>query len=348
MLAGQTPTLKFVPQSPGPHPVALLAHGVTASKETLFRIGESLTTAGFICYAVDLPGHGQSSQPFAGGSANRQALDSVAKSVGPMDVFVGHSMGSHAGSLAVRDGTLKPRLFIAVGAFPNLDSSGPPLLLLSGQLDEAIPSALIKTETEAPFKLFRGCDHALEPYDPRLVNAALDAACATVGKTPPPPSTRWLWRLAGVVIGLLGALGLLLLLPKVPPRWCLLRGPIASVIFIAVLIMTTSTWFGATPHLRRAPQLLLLIIFSAVAVAGVGMLRVPRWSFAALAAIGWIGCLTIGAYFPGLIAMLGAIALFAGALLGWIASRRGARIDGDIAMAIFVGYAAGQCLPLIF
>ncbi|MGB7745896.1 MAG: hypothetical protein WBN75_01235 [Verrucomicrobiia bacterium] len=36
-LAEDTPALKFLPATPGPHPVALLAHGYTGSKETLFR-----------------------------------------------------------------------------------------------------------------------------------------------------------------------------------------------------------------------------------------------------------------------------------------------------------------------
>ena len=36
-LAEETPALKFVPTGPGPHPVALLAHGYASSKETLFR-----------------------------------------------------------------------------------------------------------------------------------------------------------------------------------------------------------------------------------------------------------------------------------------------------------------------
>ncbi|MGA2555192.1 MAG: hypothetical protein ABSG04_02855 [Verrucomicrobiota bacterium] len=35
-LAEDTPALKFLPAGPGSHPVALLAHGLTASKETLF------------------------------------------------------------------------------------------------------------------------------------------------------------------------------------------------------------------------------------------------------------------------------------------------------------------------
>src|SRR6266702_6171237 len=59
-LAGDTPALQFLPANPGPRPVALLAHGVTASKETLFRFGEALAAAGVVCFAVDLPGHGES------------------------------------------------------------------------------------------------------------------------------------------------------------------------------------------------------------------------------------------------------------------------------------------------
>jgi hypothetical protein len=35
-LAEDRPALKFLPATPGPHPVALLAHGYTGSKETLF------------------------------------------------------------------------------------------------------------------------------------------------------------------------------------------------------------------------------------------------------------------------------------------------------------------------
>ena len=59
-LAQDTPALRFMPTGAGPHPVALLAHGYAASKETLFRYGEALAAAGFICYSVDQPGHGAS------------------------------------------------------------------------------------------------------------------------------------------------------------------------------------------------------------------------------------------------------------------------------------------------
>ena len=51
-LAEDTPALKFIPTGAGPHPVALLAHGYAGSKETLFRYGEALAAAGFICCRI--------------------------------------------------------------------------------------------------------------------------------------------------------------------------------------------------------------------------------------------------------------------------------------------------------
>jgi alpha-beta hydrolase superfamily lysophospholipase len=54
ILAGGTPAIHLCSRAPGTHPLVLLAHGVTASKETLFRPGEALAAAAFDCYAVDL------------------------------------------------------------------------------------------------------------------------------------------------------------------------------------------------------------------------------------------------------------------------------------------------------
>ena len=55
----------------------------------------------------------------------------------------------------------------------------------------------------------------------------------------------------------------------------------------------------------------------------------------------------LGAHLIALLVSLFALVLFAGMALGWIASHRGSRRDGDIAMAIFVGYALGQWMPRI-
>jgi len=117
-LAKDTPALKFIPSASGQHPVALLCHGITASKETMFRPAEALASAGFVCYAMDFPGHGQSPHRF-NVENTIDALSAVSHQIGPIDIFVGHSMGAGPGSFAVHLETLKPNLFIAIRAIPN-------------------------------------------------------------------------------------------------------------------------------------------------------------------------------------------------------------------------------------
>jgi hypothetical protein len=56
MLTTNTPALRLFPATPGPHPIALLAHGATGSKEMSFRFVEALAAAGFECYSVDQAG----------------------------------------------------------------------------------------------------------------------------------------------------------------------------------------------------------------------------------------------------------------------------------------------------
>ena len=346
-LAGDTLALQFLPAGPGPHPVALLAHGVTASKETLFRFGEALAAAGFVCYAFDFPGHGESVHGVSGKRIMRTP-EEVAKALGQVDVFLGHSMGAYVGSVAVGNGGMSPRLFIAVGASPNLGPRGPTLLLLAGRFEEAVRLAALKRQTDARRVISPWSDHALEPYDPYLVNAAVEAACAAVGKTPPAAPTRWLWRLAGMVLGTLGALGLALWLPELPSRWARVRGLLVAAIFIIAMAGTTGTWFGGVPVLRRIPQEIVLMIIAVLVIIGAGKLKIPPWTFAALAALGMIGCVVMGIYLLALFAWCGAMVLLAGTVLGAIAARHSSRRDGDIAMAVFVGYAMGQWMPMLY
>jgi len=358
-LAGDTPALQFLPANPGPHPVALLAHGITGSKENLFRFGEALAAAGFVCYAVDLPGHGASPQPFSL-RGNALTLEAIARALGSVDVYLGHSMGSYAGAEAVRDGGLSPGLFIAVGAVPNLGAPGAPLLLLAGRFEEFFTPAELKAPTNARLVISPWCDHALEPFDPLLVNAAVEAACAAVGRMPPAPPTCWRWRFAGMMLAVLGAFGLTLGLPGFPPRIAWLRGILVPVIVIAAIALTTGTGAGAAPHLRRLPVQLAAMMVVWLAVTGAARLRFPRWSFVALSVAVVIVCVLVGASTPGapelyhrnrfmLVALLmwiNTLILSMGTVLGGIAARHGSRRAGDIAMAIFVGYALGQGIPL--
>jgi pimeloyl-ACP methyl ester carboxylesterase len=214
MLVGDIPAIRFSPKTQGPPPIALLAHGGTASKETLFLYGEALAVAGFDCYAVDLPGHGDSRRPFSVPETVRTP-EKLERALGSVDVFL-------------------------------------------------VPG-----------------------------------------------------------------------------------------IIIVALILLTGTWFSATPRLHRVPLRLALMALTWLALLGAGKLRMPRWSIAALAAVLTLGylvgvvCLEAAFvfWFWAIVIGISSVLLIAGAILGRIVAHRGSRRDGDIAMAIFVGYAVGQWIP---
>ena len=349
-LAEDTPALKFIPTGAGPHPVALLAHGFASSKETLFRYGEALAAAGFICYSVDQPGHGASPRTLTFMEAVH-TLEAVAREVGPVDVFAGWSMGGATGGEAVRKGGMRPRLFIAIGSSPVLGDHPPPLLLLAGRLEEAFTPALLKTRTDARVVISPWSDHLLEGFDPVLVNAAVEAACAAVHKTPPAPPTAWLWRLLGAALAMLAAGALASCLIDLFPQLARCRGLFIGV-FIAVAFMLTigGRWLDATPHLRLQ-VIAMPVIFLLAIIAG--RLRIPRWSFAALSVLVTVIAVCWYRASPSRAALIiwaSALvltpALIVGIVIGWVAARRGSRLQGDIAMAIFLGCVPFQCLEL--
>jgi pimeloyl-ACP methyl ester carboxylesterase len=347
-LAEDTPALKFIPTGAGPHPVALLAHGYAGSKETLFRYGEALAAAGFICYDVDQPGHGASPRTFTYMEAVH-ALEAVAREIGPVDVFAGHSIGGFTGGEVVREGGMRPGLFIAIGSMPVLGDHAPPLLFLAGRFEEGFPPALFKTRTDARLVISPWSDHLLEGFDPVLVNAAVDAACAAVHKTPPALPTAWRWRLIGAVLAMLAAGTLASCLTDLFPQLVRFRGVcIGAFIAVAFMLTLCGRWLDATPHLRlqgiAIPVTFLLAIIA-------GRLRIPRWSFAALGvvvmgiAVCWYKASPNWAAWVFLVCtLLLTPALIVGIVIGWVAARRGSRLQGYIAMAIFVGYAPFQCL----
>jgi pimeloyl-ACP methyl ester carboxylesterase len=336
-LAGDTPALQFLPATPGPHPVALLAHGFGGSKENLFAYGEALAAAGFLCFSVDVPGHGTSPRSYSPINATR-TLEEVAHAVGPVDIFIGVSMGGSRGGQAVFDGGMKPKLFIAVGALPVLGKQAPPLLLLSGRFDENASPARLKARTDARVVMSPWSTHESEAYDPMLVRAAVEAACAAVGKTPPAAATSWLWRFAGGALATLGAFGLALCLPELLPRLAWLRGPLVAAIFIVAFVLSKSLSLDTMPHLQRVPLQIAAIAIALLVLKGAGRLHIPRWSFLALAVAVWVGHAITGADFLLFHASFPLVFhLFEGTVVGTIAACRGSRRDGDIAMAIIVG-----------
>jgi hypothetical protein len=386
ILAGNTPTLHIFPKTSGPHPVALLAHGITASKETLFRFGEALAAAGFDCYAVDLAGHGESRLRLSGDDLVSQ-MRGITRVLGQVDVFVGHSMGAGVGQASFQNGDLNPKLFIAAGANVTLGERdrGPQLLFLAGNFEELVSVTGLKARSDARLVLSPWCDHALEIFDPRLVNAGVEAACAAVGTTPPAPPRFWLWRLVGVLCGIAGTLGLVRSLPveEIPitkqdanntasgaaipaptigqPCYGRVPGILVPAIILIAVVLTTGRWFGVSPHLHRMPLQISIGVLVWLVLTGLSKLRLPKWIFAAAVAAFAILCWiiqSVPAVASGdwsilfrVMALIGSLcALFAGAglIVSRLASRGGSRRDGDLALAIFLGYAIGQWMPKFF
>jgi len=356
MLTTNTPALRLFPATAGPHPIALLAHGATGSKENCFRFGEALAAAGFDCYSVDQAGHGESPQPCSLTNVllNPQELERV---LGTVDIFIGHSMGGGVGAWSVREAGFRPKLFIGVGANAELGERGPPVLLLAGLFEEFIRPARLQARTNAQVVISPWSDHCLEPFDPLLVNAAVKAACATVGKPVPAPPTAWRWRFAGLLLGIAGGLVLMFRLPELHLRLARTRRFIVPAVLLIAIILTLGPWVGVTPQLRRIPPQLVLLVVIWLALAGLSRLRMPRWTLAVVTGILALGCLALRIAYPTnlfLFAMLmntlgiSTLLLLAGVGVGRIATRGGSTRDGDVAMAIFASYVIGQFMPLFY
>src|ERR1051325_10936176 len=345
MLTTNTPALRLFPATPGPHPIALLAHGNGGSKEMLFRFGEALAAAGFDCYSVDLAGYGESPQRCSLTNLDLSFPEAV-RAMGPVDVFIGHSLGGGVGAWSVRAAGFRPKLFIGVGAPVKLGEHGPPELLLAGLFEELHRPARLRAITNAQVVISPWSDHILEAYDPMLVRAAVKAACAAIGKPVPAAPTAWRWRFAGLVVGIAGALGLMFRLPELHPRLARTRRYIVPTVLLIALGLTLGTWVGVTPQLRRIPQQLVLLPVIWLALVGLNRLRLPRWSLLAVTGILALGCLAFASasaenvmiwFFATLMCTfaISTLLLLPAVAVGRIATRGGSKRDGDIAMAIF-------------
>jgi hypothetical protein len=356
MLTTNIPALRIFPATPGPHPIALLAHGGGGSKEMLFRFGEALAAAGFDCYSVDYAGHGESPQAC---SLTNMLLNfqEFEQALGAVDVFIGHSLGGGAGAWSVREFGFRPKLFIGLEAKADIGAGGPPLLLLLARFGEFMPllRPWLKTQTNAQVVFSPWSEHITAAYDPGLVNAGVKAACAAVGKPVSAAPTAWRWRLVGLLLGITGALGLMFLLPEVHPRLARIRRFIVPGVLLLALVLTLGPWVGVSPQLRRIPVHLVVLAVVWLALIGASRLRMPRWSLPVVTAILAPCCLAVG-YATGIFLIAFLMAIFAISTLlllpsvavGRIATRGGSRRDGDVAMAIFASYVIGQFMPLFY
>ncbi|HZU95487.1 MAG TPA: alpha/beta fold hydrolase, partial [Planctomycetota bacterium] len=223
------PAVRLAPVTSQARATALLAHGVTATKETLFRVGEALAASGFECVLVDFPGHGESRVAFRGDLGavlveGARALSGTAR----VDVIVGHSMGAGVAARTLDEGRVDAKLLLAFGSLAS--ARDVETLHLEGKWDEL-------HDAPAGAVVSRCSDHCIEPWDPVLVDAAVKKACDVTGKTPVSVS-RWKLRLLGGVLVLAGTL--ILVFGATPERAA--GGPFAAVALIAGLLLASPLW----------------------------------------------------------------------------------------------------------
>ncbi len=135
-------------------PVALLIHGLSASKSAMIHLGSELALCGVECYLMDLPGHGESVERFslaACGPAIREVIEELRSNrrdqskpdigeTSPPLVLVGHSLGA---GLALGAGKVDPTVTGVIAVSPAgepIDRAHPKnVLVILGDYD--LPAA---------------------------------------------------------------------------------------------------------------------------------------------------------------------------------------------------------------
>lgn len=357
------PVLWVSPQDP--KGTALLAHGITASKETLLCVAEALAANGFECCVLDLPGHGESSTP-----SSREAVDEAfaacasalraSRGQGQIDLLVGHSYGAGTGARACGRGLIKPRAFVAIGARPRLTGRRPErTLLIMGRLEELITAAELRSHAEAigaEAIVVPWSDHALEPFDPQVASAIVRFAKPLLGESTGTESSSAVARLLGCA--LLFASSVLLAGLTLPRRPVGARayaaGLLAAGSVLAPALLGLHGWwvYIAPTPIRAALALVAISVSFAVAR---GLNRMARregretdhgWAVYALvlsvAVVPVIALALAGRRFPALVVGLLFLLLLGGSGLGLLTRwRTESDLAGHVAFAVVVGYVPG-------
>jgi pimeloyl-ACP methyl ester carboxylesterase len=360
------PALRIRPDRQGDVPRVVLAHGFTASKETMFVLAEALAAAGFDTLAFDFPGHGESSDHL--GEPPARVVADVQRAFAPNALaLVGHSMGGYGAGRCLEAGQCHAPLLISLGALPDQNDSSPWRMVVGlGSLEELLSPARARADlgmSPASHRLIvaPGIDHVLEPYSTELVRAAVEEACAMAHRPVPPKPTCWLWRLLGAaLLSLCGVLGIVALPRRPFAGW---RGILVGVgagswwLFCAHLGFGHH-WLNTSLVPNRLPyQLFFTCTFGATSALLGGMISrlfpsLSRTAWIAQAslflfamAVAVVTSLSIGG-FLALAAGLGTMLIAAACTLGTLAEFRWGSLAAHATFAVLLGYVVGQWLPL--
>ncbi len=107
------------------------------------------------------------------------------RALGGVDVFIGHSLGGGAGAWCVREDGFRPKLFIALESDIHVGEHGPPVVVLMARFGEfaSVIRTWLKAQTNAQVVASPWSEHITAAFDPVLVNAGVNAACADCWQT---------------------------------------------------------------------------------------------------------------------------------------------------------------------
>lgn len=358
------PVLRIGPRGGGRRGTALLAHGVTASKETLAVLAEALAREGFDCVALDLPAHGESSVPLREPGGMNDALEAGARALtgtSSVDVIVGHSMGAHVAHAALRQGRVRARALVALGAVMLDETPVARVLLLTGRWDPLATPARVEAAARALPRVEArviAADHVTEPWAPAAVRAVVAEALAAVGAPPTRDGVGHaaLARAVGVGLALLAlpvaALGAVVRRPRGRAGAAALGALAGLTVLTVVVVALDGAWVGLSPRPRHA------LTFPPLALAAAGVswlvsaaLRRGRSTTATLAVTGaHVGAVaatlmlaavsaSAGSRFGALMATLMAGVLLLGLVTAvWAVRASGREGPGHVAWALVVAY----------
>lgn len=193
--------------------VILLGHGVSCNQGVMAAAAKAYAGQGYAALAFDFWGHGRVRAPMDW-RRNPEVVEAWlawarAAYPGLPVAYLGHSMGAGAGDGLLRAGTAAPDAFLSMGSLPARNDAAP-TLIATGRFEELFTPAQARERAGdwAETLVSPWSNHALETWDPVLIQGMIDWTDRTLG-TPPAEDFSWArWHLAliATVIGSLGAL----------------------------------------------------------------------------------------------------------------------------------------------
>ncbi len=248
-----TPYIRFSPDS-SPAATVILVHGLNSNKEFMQSFGMALAESGFQVYAFDLPGHGDSGEPFTF-ELSSLAVERVIDHIGGKPLLVGHSLGGAllidlAPTRALETMVLLSPAPVAVEA---LEVGR--ILVVTGDLDaprinEFVPRLMDAAGTAGVWWKFPYAAHSSALFDPSKMGMIVgwmggaDDSIRAVG--------RYVWLAVMAAAGLIAAAALV---PKplsppagivsVDPRWMVVSYVAAAAGALIVLrFIVPLAWMG--------------------------------------------------------------------------------------------------------